>query len=617
MKNNQESLKDRIKQFEWSKLTYGLLLPALMGFLLYRYESETLFRIQELNLFVPGNTFYQTFSTYPGGSLLWLSCFFTQFFYHPAIGCCILSIMWMATYFIARSAFRLNGISNILPLIIPAALLASIVQMGYNIYYIKLQGYFFAATVGCLLIVMALWLFSRTTKKFMASVIWIIAWTIFCYPLLGAYALIGTLCMMIMVWRFTNYSITQRTVFNVLGLLLLVSIPLITWHFYSQINISDIFTAALPQFDMAGTVYDEYKTPYYILFSCFVVCAILHNIHFNIKNRFVVLTLHIVILIGAIVFVQQKWYVNENFQKELKMTRAIEELKWEEVLRIYVKGNEEPTRMMVMNKNLALFRLGRAGDEMFQYREGGAHPIAPFKVRLVQVGGKALYYHYGQENYCYRWCMEDGVTFGWKVEYLKYMAKTSLVNFDFKVAEKYINILKKTLYHKDWAEQYAQYLYQPLRIRESEEFKPILNLLPPKDELASDLSVIEMYLLTIFSHGNSDNPVYQEQTLLAALQMKDISLFWPRFFKYAEMHIGQRMPRHYQEAAYLYGHLENNVDISKMPFDQEVRDSYKRFMDFTKHCGGMDETQMAEAFRPQFGNTFYYFYFLVNGLQTY
>lgn len=54
-----------------------------------------------------------------------------------------------------------------------------------------------------------------------------------------------------------------------------------------------------------------------------------------------------------------------------------------------------------------------------------------------------------------------------------------------------------------------------------------------------------------------------------------------------------------------------------MPFDQEVKDSYQRFMEFTQQCAGMTEAQMAEAFRPQFGNTFYYFYFLVNGLQTY
>jgi hypothetical protein len=233
------------------------------------------------------------------------------------------------------------------------------------------------------------------------------------------------------------------------------------------------------------------------------------------------------------------------------------------------------------------------------------------------MGGKMLYYHYGQENYCYRWCMEDGVTYGWKVEYLKYMAKTSLINNDFKVAEKYLNILKKTMFHKDWAEKYTEYLYQPMKIRDSEEFKPIIDLLPPTNELASDLSIIEMYLMTIFANGNSDNPVYQEQTLIAALQMKDISLFWPRFFKYAEMHIGQHMPRYYQEAAYLYGHLEDKVNISQMPFDQEVKDTYKRFTDFAEHCRGMSEEQMAKAFRPQFGHTFFYFYFLVNGLQTY
>ena len=81
--------------------------------------------------------------------------------------------------------------------------------------------------------------------------------------------------------------------------------------------------------------------------------------------------------------------------------------------------------------------------------------------------------------------------------------------------------------------------------------------------------------------------------------MKDIDIFWPRFFQYATLHNGKPMPRHYQEAAYLYGHLENKVDISHMPFDQEVKDSYQRFMEFTQQCAGMTEAQMAEAFRPQ------------------
>ena len=59
---------------------YGLIVPIVLGVALYAYEQETLFRMQELNLFLPGSTFYHTFEIYPGGALEWAACFFTQFF---------------------------------------------------------------------------------------------------------------------------------------------------------------------------------------------------------------------------------------------------------------------------------------------------------------------------------------------------------------------------------------------------------------------------------------------------------------------------------------------------------------------------------------------------------
>ena len=66
--------------------------------------------------------------------------------------------------------------------------------------------------------------------------------------------------------------------------------------------------------------------------------------------------------------------------------------------------------------------------------------------------------------------MEDGVTFGWRTEYLKYMAKTSIAGGDYKVARKYIDMLKRTLFHKEWAEKYETYLDHPEQIRKSKEF---------------------------------------------------------------------------------------------------------------------------------------------------
>ena len=105
------------------------------------------------------------------------------------------------------------------------------------------------------------------------------------------------------------------------------------------------------------------------------------------------------------------WYKDNNFRRELIMTHAVEDLDWDKVLQTYqtLGENEEPTRMMWMLKNLALFRQGTAGDNMYHYKNGSAAPDAPFQVRLSQTGAKLIYYHYGKLNFCYRWCLEDGV----------------------------------------------------------------------------------------------------------------------------------------------------------------------------------------------------------------
>ena len=99
--------------------------------------------------------------------------------------------------------------------------------------------------------------------------------------------------------------------------------------------------------------------------------------------------------------------------------------------------------------------------------------------------------------------------------------------------------------------------------------------------------------------------------------MKDIDMFWPRFFHYATLHPKDHMPKHYQEAAYLYGHLENKVDISKMPFDKDVVDSYNEFMAAAQTYQGMTEEQMKPMMYDRFGGTFYFEYFFTRNQKSY
>ena len=120
-----------------------------------------------------------------------------------------------------------------------------------------------------------------------------------------------------------------------------------------------------------------------------------------------------------------------------------------------------------------------------------------------------------------------------------------------------------------------------------------------------------------FIYDPSPDPLYQEQAAYAGLWSKDIQTFWRLFFIYAQSHTDTPMPIHLQEAAYLYGHLEDQVDISGMPFDESVKNSYDQFMTAAQRMAGMDEEQMKKALFPQFGHTYYYEYFLIRNQKLY
>ena len=630
----------------WWLPVIGLLLVA--GFKLVLSESEMLLRAQELNLWLPTGLYWKTMMRYPGGAASWCATYLTQYFFHPWLGVGILCGLWLIICLLLAWIYRLKGPWMALTVLVPLALMACFVQTGYWIYYQKLQGHLFVPTIGVLFATLCLavqrLLDDRLPEKAArwARLCWMAIVCIAGYPFFGAWAL-GATGLLGLFPRVKDSSLNFKlSTLNFLpSLVLIAAVPQIYYQLvFEMTERSFLYVAALPSFRYSAESFEQYRIPYYAIIAAFIVLiALSASEGFAFAKKLKpwhrsVLALLLVAL--GIVGVSQVWYRDTNFQKELAMNRAVEELDWERVLTISRDGSSDvkPTRMMILYKNLALFRLGRAGDEMFTYPEGATPQNAPWKVRITQVGGKLIYYHYGKENFCYRWCMENAVEFGWKAETLKFMARTSMLNHEWAAARKYLDLLKKTTFHRQWAERYEQYLATPdafdldkleasakagkplLDDLGMKEFAPILHMMTYPDRLDGDNTLVEMYLLQTFAKGNGDDPLFQEMTLICALIMKDIDLFWPRFMKFATMNPERHMPRYYQEAAYLYGHLENKVDISRMPFDQEVRDTYERFMRFNEQCGPMTEEQKVVAFYPQFGDTFYYFYFLVRNQKT-
>ena len=609
------------KQLRWPMLLLPLVALVVVGAALIAFESGVLFRVQELNLFLYTPLFLKQQMVVSGGFLTYLGTYFTQFFYHPWMGVLMLCLWWALLMLVLKKAFNIPAKWMLLVLIPVALLVITDVDLGYWIYYLKLRGHFFVATIGTTAAVALAWAYRTLPGKFFLRTAFIAIATIVGYPFLGFYALLATLLMGVLAWRLDDYSLLRRGLDSVVAVAAIALVPLAYYHFcYYQTNIINIYYTALPLYRISED-HMAYYIPFYLLVAVLVGFAACYRRQRQTEVRKPLLWLiaQAALVALLVVGVYHFWYKDENFHTEISQYHDVENHQWEDVLTTYRDHDSAPSRLMWMMKNLALARLGRQADEMYNYRNGDRLAEAPFTARMAQFGGKLIYYNYGQINYCYRWCLEDGVEYGWRVEYYKFMLKCSLINGEMTVAQKYIDILSQTKYYRDWAKQFERFVKNPALVDKDKEFSTIKHLMPPYNELTSDQALIEIFLIDFFANRDSEDPKFEEQSMIFALQTKDIATFWNRFFHYARNleREGKPMPRHIQEAAYLYGQLEDKVDTSKMPFDKSVVDTYNEFMAAAQQYRGMSEEQMKPLMYDRFGNTFYYEYFFTRNQRSY
>ena len=596
-------------------LIVGLSFAAIVWGLLNLFEYEFLFRVQELSLWLPTQVYFDERMLVPGGMMSYIACFFTQFLYYPMLGSLIYVALLLVVQWLTMKVFDIPARHALLALIPGALIVCCSMEIGYWIFQIKTQGYFFSMLVGFLFTLAALRLYqvSKGWLKYIA----VIGIAAVGYPFFGFYALLALLS--VALWALNKGTESKGSIV-LLCVVAIIATPILYYGVYEQTRLADVFTVGMPAFEFSKR--DLFTWIPYILLYLFpgVMSFVPLRRREVSRNSFVaeMCGLAALILVLGAVF----WYRDPNFRAEIKMNHAMERLEWRKALDIAKKQKQTPTRLIVLNKNLALLKLGKAGDEMFHYLDGGVAPDSPLQIRLMQVGGKMLYYHYARMNFCYRWCLEDAVEYGWKVDYLKYMVRTSLISGEPDLAQKYINTLKKTLFYRGWAERYEKMIEDPSLMAKDREMASILPLYQYEDQLDGDNSLVEIYLLNYFAHTYNEHttPMFDEAALMCALTLKDIPTFWNCFFRYANSHKADRMPTHYQEAALLYGNLEKNVDISKMPFDKAVKMRFQDFMRFAQKHAVENVERDPEAkklFYDRYGNTFWYFYFFIRDVKSY
>ena len=617
------------------------LVIFIMGVVLTWTEHNYLARVEEQNLFLHTPLFFSQSMVAPGGLLSWAGSFLTQMLHFPALGVAVLCILWALLVFLVGLTFHIPEKWMCVALIPVTMLLLANVDLGYWIYYLKLRGYFFVPTLGVISAVGLVWAY-RALPCRLRTVFLLLTVAGF-YPLLGFHALLAAFLMALISWKLEGYSKAWAAADTVVALLAIAAVPLLYYrHLYHQTPLANIYWAALPVFRMRMESFPAYHIPFSVTVASLVTMALCYrqergsfsnregnlselSIQNNQSKRSDRSTfskngwlhkasegwLQGLMVASLAVVLAVFWYKDGNFHREIAMRRLVDQCNWEGVLKIAKNTPDEPTRDMWLMKNLTLTRTGRIGEEMFDYRNGAKPANAPFPTRLVHWDGKMLYFQYGIPNYCLRWCMEDGVEYGWRVEYMKLMVKCLLANKEMDAAQKYISMLKKTLFHRKWALKYEKYIHKPQLAVYDEELLPVLQLLGDENYLSGDNAMEEQFLIDHFAGSESDNPFLQELSLLAAMQMHNPQIFWLRFNAYMESHASEKVPIVYQQAACLFGEMDDKLDVGKMPLDKAVVESCRAFMETYKQylSQGLSARHIKPLMRARYETPYYYDFF--------
>ena len=374
-----------------------LLFFVVLWVVLSTYESALLFRVNELSSFIFDNLFFERMMSKPAGLLHYVSSFLVQFFYYPALGAAIYVALLYAVYCLVVKVFNLSQNYKLLALVPVVALVASNVQLGYWIFYLKQPGYYYMALVATLLFLLALWLYKCLSEPL--RVLFVVVWSVVGYPLFGTYALAAALLFglySVVTAIADGKKILLPAVTLLVALLAVGVVPQVFYKLYTSTTSEYLYGAGFPinqwvtsyvakvEHEDSSYWYNTsvYWIPFVVLLLSFVgLClyvAFRSRLCESSKVKFVVASS---VVASTALLLCVFWYNDNNFRIENKQNKAMWDCRWRDVAE-YAKEAGVPTRQVVMNKNIALFKLGTAGAEMFAYPDGSSDILAPMSVHL-------------------------------------------------------------------------------------------------------------------------------------------------------------------------------------------------------------------------------------------
>jgi uncharacterized membrane protein len=556
---------DNKKLIKYSEYLFsGIFFAGIFLFFAFFYNSHLHFEEQFQLFLLTGDSFIAKLG-FPGGFSGWIGGFLTQFYYFSPAGPFIITgLLFALQQVIKRILSKVNSRSILFPFSFIPSLLAGMILCNEFYPLSSITGFLLAMLAGLVYVSI------RSDKTRFITGLILIPLT---YWLAGGSFI--SLLLLILVYEYLLYRTSKKktgkgndeaSAYNLKG-----------WYLISYIFISAAIPLLVRQYIILQPLMMTFMSEFYynivttmptavlVLFLLPPILLLVHFVSLEIKHIKRSVALQIAAF-AVLCWLGFKSFANFEAEEIMTYDFLARNERWNDILK-YAERKPPRNYLSLAMLNLSLAKTGQLGNRMFSYDQHGVNGLfLPFNREYVTaIMGNEILYQIGLTNASQEYAFESMETIpnmSKSARVIKRLAETNLINGQYKVSEKYLKILEKTIFYRKWAKNTLTVINNEEKINNDSDWGEKRKF-SVRNDYFFHIKNIEA-VLTRMVKEHPDNKIAFEYLMAYYMINKDMRNFINLIPAIEKMEYS-KVPVSYQEAVMYIISLNNEDPITKSP----------------------------------------------------
>lgn len=575
--------------------TFWLVTGIAVFLFLQHYFEFHFYYVEQLQLFLYHRAFLSDLLFSFGGLSELISRWLLQFFIHPKMGALITTALLLAIAILMNSVTKkINPKISLILIPLLSSVFIFFLHLNHNYYIAGTVAYIFA---------LAAFLFYLHTQRPIANLIVSTLFTLLLFWWAGPTAFL--FAVTVTLWQFLTtrkrvlHALTPLFVFVILAF---VSVRLSWVGDYRQTFLPAIYFH--PKLTPPPIIY----FPWGLMLLLVVISHLLRNLNISRRLQYVVVAGQLLI-VPVIVYTLIPTHGQHSSAEYKKMDYYLRMEGWSDI----IEGSKKPITNLLhaYYLNIALMETNQLGHQFLMFDQKGTKGLVPIEDKGLPslMVSNELNFTLGDIAASQRFAFEANLTVSktGSPRLYKRLIQTNLINGEYAVAEKYIQLLEQTHAYKKWAMEQRRFLYNDKAITDDPLLGKKRRGLP-----------MDNYLLA------SHDPVHKVNSLLKAdptnrsafdylasifLFEKQVSLFIELVDEYCTTEESLAdLPEKFQEGIIVYYESDPSA-WERYNVNPRVTEKYINYKQL--YLENRSDPRVADILYRSFGNT-YWLYLMFN-----